>query len=188
MRYPKDHKEQVRAKLLAQSGSYAKKHGFAASGVDTLAAAAGLTTGSLYKHFANKTELFAELIRNELGRSERFFGSVPPGDRAAMLEALSRYLGMEHVELPELGCPLPTLAAEVARADDAVRDAFETGLVQIKDVIQNFTGSESAAWAVIAQNVGAVMIARAVRQAATRQAVLQAAHDASVRYLPDESI
>lgn len=32
---------------------------------------------------------------------------------------------------PEHGCPLPSLAVEMGRADDAVREVFQTGLLEI---------------------------------------------------------
>lgn len=162
MRYPKDHKEQVRQQLLAQSGSHAKKHGFSASGVDALAGAAGVTTGSLYKHFENKKALFSALVKAELDQTVRRFLDIEAGDNAAMIKALSGYLSMSHVLSPETGCPAPSLAADVARSGDEVRQAFEAGILDFKNVLKNFTGSDKTAWTLIAQNVGAVMIARAM--------------------------
>ena len=76
MRYPKEHKEQARQRLVERSGQLAKERGFAASGIDAMAAASGVTSGSLYKHFSGKSELFAAIVRAELHRSaQRFPGS-----------------------------------------------------------------------------------------------------------------
>ena len=67
MRYPKDHKDAAREKLVRASGSHAKKHGFGETGVASLAASAGVTTGALYKHFDGKADLTQALIdRNGL--------------------------------------------------------------------------------------------------------------------------
>ena len=66
MRYAKDHKDASRQRLIELGGSHAKKHGFNESGVASLAASAGVTTGALYKHFDGKAELFAALIAAEL--------------------------------------------------------------------------------------------------------------------------
>jgi AcrR family transcriptional regulator len=178
MRYPKDHKEQVRQQLLSESGSHAKKHGFAATGVDALAGAAGLTTGSLYKHFDNKSALFSALIEAEIDRTVRRFADRKPGDNAAMLKELASYLSMQHVRSPETGCPLPSLTADVARSNEEVRGSFEAGLLQFKSVLEEHTGSSAAAWTLIAQNVGAVMIARAMRHDSAKREIITAVRSA----------
>ncbi len=174
MRYPKDHKEQVRKQLLLDSGSHAKAHGFAASGVDALAGAAGLTTGSLYKHFDNKDALFSALITAELGKTKRRYDGLEAGDYTAMQKILTSYLSMSHVRDAASGCPVPSLAAEVARSSDAVKNAFETGVLELKNAVEDITGSSTVAWALMAQNVGAVMIARAMQREATKRELLAA--------------
>ncbi|MGS0758731.1 TetR/AcrR family transcriptional regulator, partial [Roseateles sp. GG27B] len=69
MRYPNEYKEQARAKLVDAGGRHAKRNGFISSGMADLAAAAGVTTGSLYKHFSGKSELFVAMITAELKRT-----------------------------------------------------------------------------------------------------------------------
>lgn len=162
MRYPKEHKEQARRRLVEGGARLAKKRGFAAAGVDDLAAAAGVTSGSVYKHFGGKTELLAAIIEAELGRSAARFAAVPAGDQARLDRALAAYLSTEHVAHPEAGCALPALAADVARADPAVRDAFASGLLAVHKALKRHLGSADASWALIAQSVGAVLLARAM--------------------------
>ena len=175
MRYPKEHKEQTRTRLLESGGSHAKKHGFGGSGMDALAAAAGVTTGSLYKHFEGKSDLFAALIRAELQRTAKRFSAIAPGDLEAATKALAAYLSLNHVKHPEAGCALPSLTPEVARADESVRDAFQSGMIAIHAIIaERFTGSSDTAWTLIAQSVGAVMLARAMRGETVRRELLGA--------------
>jgi AcrR family transcriptional regulator len=174
MRYPQHHKQQVRQHLLAQAGNHAKAQGFAASGVDALAGAAGLTTGSLYKHFDNKDALFMALVTTELAQTARRFDGIAPSDRAAVQKALDTYLSMNHVRDAANGCPVPALAAEVARASDDVREAFEAGIIDLKNAMAALTGSDAAAWTLMAQNVGAVLIARAMHSDVAKQAILAA--------------
>ncbi len=178
MRYPKHHKQEVREQMLSQTGSHAKAQGFTASGVQALAGAAGLTTGSLYKHFDNKNALFAALVTTELAQTVHRFDCIAAEDMVAMQKALDSYLSMSHVRDPASGCPVPTLAAEVARASDDVRSSFEAGMVDLKNVVSVLTGSDAAAWTLIAQNVGAVLIARAMRSDAIRRDVLAAVRGA----------
>jgi TetR/AcrR family transcriptional regulator, transcriptional repressor for nem operon len=185
MRYPKTHKEQVRQALLSNSGSHAKKHGFAATGVDALAATAGLTTGSLYKHFDNKDALFSAVIEAEIDRTVSRFSELKPGDEKAIHKALASYLSMQHVRSPEDGCPLPALTADVARASDEVRETFEAGVLNLKTVLEKITGSDFTAWTLIAQCVGAVMIARAMRNDAEKRAVVEGVRKTAAALLTD---
>jgi AcrR family transcriptional regulator len=173
MRYPKEHKEQARQRLVEGGARLAKKRGFAAAGVDDLAAAAGATSGAVYKHFSGKSELLAAIIEAELGRSAARFASVPAGDRSKLDKAVAAYLSPEHVGHPELGCALPSLAADVARADSEVRKAFEDGLLAVHAALKRHMQSDDAAWALIAQSVGAVMLARAMQDADARQKLLR---------------
>ncbi len=53
---------QTREALLAAGRARFGSAGFAATSVDDLAAEAGVTTGALYHHFRNKTELFAAVF------------------------------------------------------------------------------------------------------------------------------
>lgn len=188
MRYPKDHKQEVRQQLLSKSGKHAKKHGFTSSGVDALAGAAGLTTGSLYKHFDNKNALFSALVKAELAQTVSRFADIRPGDNAAMLEALASYLSMGHVNSPENGCLLPSLAADVARSSVEVRATFEAGVLDFKNVLEGITGSDNSAWTLLAQNVGAVMIARAMHQESVKQAIMDAVRASSADLLASPSV
>ena len=175
MRYPKEHKEQARQRLVERSGRLAKERGFAVSGIDAMAAASGVTSGSIYKHFSGKSELFAAILAAELKRSAERFSAVPMGDVKSLEKALWGYLSVQHVDHPDHGCALPALTAEVARADDSVRAAFQEGLLGIHEVLKRLVKSGDAAWALIAQSVGAVMLARAVLDDAVRNDVLSAA-------------
>lgn len=174
MRYSKDHKDASRQRLVEQSGSHAKKHGFHESGMAALAASAGVTTGALYKHFDGKAELFVALISAELARTAQMYDSVDPADDASAARSLAGYLSLQHVKHPEQGCPLPSLTPEVARADDAVRAAFQTGLLEIHAKLRRLTATPDDAWALMAQNVGAVMLARALPDEKLQQELLSA--------------
>jgi AcrR family transcriptional regulator len=183
MRYSKEHKEEARQRLLDSSARHVKQHGFAASGVDALASAAGVTSGSLYKHFAGKSDLFAALVRAELQRTADRFASISAGDADAADKALAAYLSAQHLRHPERGCPLPALSAEVARADDAVRAAFDDGLRQVHTQLVPAAGSSAAAWALINQSVGAVMLARAALDPGLQRELLESARAEARRIL-----
>lgn len=90
-----------------------------------------------------------------------------------MLHISGVYLSPAHITQPKTGCAIPALAGEVARANDATRQAFEQGVVALKDSMATATASEGEAWAVVAQLVGAVELARAMPSEETRKALLK---------------
>jgi len=148
--------------MLDRGGRHAKKHGFRSSGMDALAAAAGVTTGALYKQFAGKADFFVALLEAELRRTEDRFAGVPSANGKAIDQVQADYLSLQHVGTPEHGCLLPSLTAEVARAEPAARAAYQSSLRRIHAIVEGWTGSSDKAWTLIAQNVGAVMLARAM--------------------------
>ncbi len=174
MRYTTEYKEQARAKLVDAGGRHAKQHGFISSGMADLAAAAGVTTGSLYKHFSGKSDLFVAMITAEMQRTADLYKSVDPDDATQVSRALAGYLSMGHVQQPGVGCPLPSLTAEIGRADDVAKEAFEQGLQTIHENVRVLTGDVATAWVVMAQNVGAVMLARAMHSEVLQRELLNA--------------
>jgi AcrR family transcriptional regulator len=183
MRYPKNHKDASRQRLIELGGSHAKAHGFNDSGMATLAAAAGVTTGALYKHFSGKSDLFAALVTAELERTARLYEAVDPEDRGSAAKSLMGYLSLQHIRHPEAGCPLPSLTPEIARADEAVKAAYQTGLLNIHAKVQQITASPDDAWTLMAQNVGAVMLARALSDEPLQREILSALRQAGEKLM-----
>lgn len=174
MRYPPGHKEEKRKELLAVSSAVIKEGGFAATGIDALMQAAGVTSGAFYTHFGSKNELLKALIQQELLISREGWLKNPHTDAEAWLDfELDRYLSLRHLRHPESGCMLPTLGAEIARADDAVKEVYEQEMLQGVALLAQRLGSEERAWAFICQLVGTVLIARAMPGEAARLAILE---------------
>ena len=175
MRYKPGHNAERRQALLQTSGRVVKQNGFAATGVDALTQAAGVTSGAFYTHFASKAELLKALIESESQASrQRWDGDPQLSDDEWIATTLARYLHPDHVHHPESGCVLPALTAEIARADQDTRQVFEDGLRQVTAALSQRLGSDERAWAFLSQVVGAVLIARALPNEASQRQVLQA--------------
>jgi TetR/AcrR family transcriptional repressor of nem operon len=187
MRYSKGHKDASRQRLLELSGSHAKQHGFTESGMASLAASSGVTTGALYKHFAGKADLFAAVITAELERTAKMYDGFDPADSASATKLLAGYLSLQHVRHPEQGCPLPSLTPEIARADDAAKAAYQAGLQEIYARLRRLTATSEDAWTLMAQNVGAVMLARAIPDEALQREILAALRKAGKKLLAGSS-
>ena len=183
MRYAPEHKEGTRARLVKATGALAKRQGFSGTGIDGLMAAAGLTSGAFYAHFRSKNELLEAIVDNELQRSVALFAQQSP---ATAMKVIEGYLSPAHVAHPESGCAVPALAPEIARADAATQQAFERGVLALKEQLRTLTGDDARAWSLMAQLVGAVMLARGLPSESTQQALLDSVLQ-QVRRLVDDA-
>lgn len=174
MRYSPTHKQETREKLLGSSRGLAKKDGFGGTGVDAFMKSIGLTGGAFYNHFESKMDLFAEIIERELQVStDMLAGSdTSPPDHVA--RKLRDYLSSFHAAHPEKGCMLPTLGPEIARASPEIKARVERALKQLHDSWAERLADDDAGWALLAQCVGALVLARAVASDRTRREILGA--------------
>jgi AcrR family transcriptional regulator len=179
MRYSADHKAETRKRLLKATGALAKRKGFAATGVDAFMDAAGVTSGAFYVHFGSKTELFSELLRSELDHSFRMFVGNPSDESEEewARRQINLYLDWRHVQHPDKGCAVPTLGAEVGRADKDAKKIFEDAAKRIHVVWQEKLGDEKLPWAVAAQMIGAILLARAMASEKTAKKVLDSSKE-----------
>ncbi len=184
MRYAKTHKDQTRQKLLDSSRAIAKKGGFKATGVDALMASIGLTGGAFYSHFPSKQALFEALVQEEMDNSSAMLAGDKDSPDNHVAKCVRDYLSSFHAMNPEVGCVLPTLGAEIAQAGPEVRRTVEAALKRTQKSWGERTGDPGAGWALIAQCVGAVVLARAVESERTRKEILAASRRFLDKALP----
>lgn len=171
MRYSASHKEETRQKLVASARAIAKKQGFGTTGVDQLMSSIGLSGGAFYGHFQTKEALFAELIEVEVENSAQMLAGDAHCAPDHIARKLRSYLSSSHALKPESGCVLAALGPEIARAGPEVRASVERALKALqKRWSQRIDGD--AAWALLAQCVGALMLARMVEGQRTRKDIL----------------
>ena len=113
----RDQKLRSHAKIVRAASQLFRRRGYRATSVDVLMNEAGLTRGGFYAHFENKAALLRTALQDAFAESranlfERGLDGVE-GD-AWLVRAAARYLRRGHVEQPERGCAIPSLAAEVA--------------------------------------------------------------------------
>jgi len=85
-------REATRAKLLGVARELFGERGYAGVGTEEIVAAAGVTRGALYHHFADKTELFAAVFEQVEGEMA-----------ARMAEAIAASRESDPVEVLRLG-------------------------------------------------------------------------------------
>jgi TetR/AcrR family transcriptional repressor of nem operon len=181
MRYKADQKAKAKVAILQTGAQVLRKRGFNGIGMDGLAAAAGVTSGALYSNFANKEAILEGVIETCLG--EPFIDTeagTSAGRREKLREWLAVYLSDYHRRNPEVGCVMPTLSADVARASDSVRQTYdvrmEVLLHKMMSVVDGGTEDRKRrAWSIIALMVGAVSVASAMPDGDNAESVLRAA-------------
>ena len=183
MRYSASHKLETREKLLQSSALSAKRSGFSTVGVDGLMKAIGLSGAAFYSHFSSKNELFTAIVERELCQSLERLGGQGAQDRERLERCLKQYLSMAHVEQPESGCALPTLGAEIARSDDQVREQAELWICRLQASWAQILESDSLAWAILSQCVGALVVARMLVTPDIQRTVLKSSHEEIGRQL-----
>lgn len=174
MRYSKTHKDETRLKLLSSSRAIVKKGGFSVTGVDKLMSAVGMTGGAFYNHFPSKQALFQAVIEEEVEHSREMLAGDENSSDDHVIKWLRKYLSVAHALHPDEGCVLPTLGPEIARSSPQVRLVVEKSVNSIQKAWSTRTLDSDAAWAIIAQCIGALALSRMVETEETRQEILAA--------------
>src|SRR5215471_2646150 len=109
--------------------------------------ASGLTVGGFYKHFRSKDDLLVQAIEegmSDFGR--QLFEATKharPGQR--WKEIVKWYLSMDHCERSDTGCPMATLAPEIARAAPAVKKRILNTMKARRERMLEFMPGRNAA-------------------------------------------
>ena len=189
MRYRPEHKIETHQKIVKDASRRVRAEGLSGAAVSTVMRDAGLTHGGFYKHFASKDELLVESLKE--GFREIINTLVLAAEQAAPGEAwktiVNTYLRPEMCEYPEHGCPLATLAPELARVDKRMKPQIVAELVNYKSHMVPFMpgrrpmDKERAFFAIFSTMIGAIEIARLLPDPAIREKVLGGARDFLLR-------
>ena len=189
MRYQPGHKAEVHQQIVKDASERVRAEGLNGAAVSAVMRDAGLTHGGFYKHFASKDELLIESLhegfREIIDTLIRAAEQSPPGE--AWRAIVKTYLRPEMCEHPEHGCPLATLAPELARVDKRMKPRIVAELVNYKSRMAPFmpgwrtADKERAFFAIFSTMIGAIEIARLLPDRAMREKVLTSARDLLLR-------
>ncbi|UBU17919.1 TetR/AcrR family transcriptional regulator [Nonomuraea gerenzanensis] len=183
--------ERHRAQVIEAAAKLVRAHGAGNVSVPQAMAAAGLTHGGFYRHFASKDDLiaqacsaaFAERVRAlddlaaDAGADTGDVAGADTADTADTADAgddagttaraafLSGYLSASHRDNAALGCPGASLAVDAARTEpgDPLRRAFTDGLRELIGAMRQLDegADEETVIVELSAMVGALMLARA---------------------------
>ncbi|HET6219501.1 MAG TPA: TetR/AcrR family transcriptional regulator [Acidobacteriaceae bacterium] len=189
MRYRPEHKAEVRQKIVKDASRRVRTEGLNGAAVAAVMRDTGLTHGGFYKHFGNKDELLLESLREAFREiADNLVRAAKQAHSEAAWKAIVKaYLSLEYCDHAERGCPLATLAPELARVDKRMRGQILAELVNYKDRMvpfmpgQRTADKERAFFSIFSTMIGATEIARMLPEPAMREKVLASARDFLLR-------
>jgi TetR/AcrR family transcriptional repressor of nem operon len=169
MRYPAKETAAKHDRIVKEASRLFRERGFENVTVGEVMKAAGLTHGAFYAHFDSKQELQEAAVVYGQGLSAgraRSYGATKKGRQAY----IDRYLSSRHRDNPGDGCTMAALAQEVARSTPELKAAFERGF---EEILSAKGGDRKEAIYESAALIGAVVLARAVRDADLSDEILE---------------
>ncbi len=168
MRYPPEHREHTRARIVSAASRLFRRRGFAGVSVEKVMRAAGLTVGGFYLHFGSKQRLVTESLRAMLSaRRRRWLAGLESQSGESFRRAfVRRYVEQDASRMNENACPMPALLSELTRARVAPRKALESELSPLLDEVARRLGGEARrdeALRTVALCIGTVALSRALK-------------------------
>jgi AcrR family transcriptional regulator len=167
MPYSADHKLRTRQRILDSARRLFNSRGFTDVTIEEVMHHAGLSHGGFYRHFRDKSQLYAEAVRWFLCEQ-----APKPWQRQGRRSRKSRaerivdaYFSLDHFGDRESCCPLVGLPMDVANAGDGVRSAYQDVLAQLLRLLEaglDGPGARERALSLAALAVGGMVLARTV--------------------------
>jgi len=183
MRKSRQEAAETRRRIVEVAAAEFRKNGIATTGLAEVMAAAGLTHGGFYKHFASKEELVAEAclqaLHDNVGRITRVIDKKK--GKRALKAAAEDYLSTGHRDGVGDGCLFAALGSELANSGDQTRGAATAGLKQVLALLAASDDSgdsktaEANAVVMWSTMVGALTLSRMVSDPALSKKILKEA-------------
>src|ERR1700722_7636636 len=163
MPYPKEHRAQVRDRIVESARRLFNRSGFEAVSIDQIMREAGLTHGGFYAYFKSKSDLYVEALAcffTDSNWKNRWEGvEIDLASPEAAPQIVRAYLSRQHFDDVDNSCPMVALPNDVARSDEKVRETFNgvfKAMVAMlgRDVRSSTRNPEDAALAIAALCVG----------------------------------
>lgn len=168
MRYPDEHKGAVRKSILERASLLVRRDGVAGLSVARAMAAAKMTVGGFYRHFASQDVLVGEALAEALRDARaRLFAGIEPLEGPAFERGLiERYLSLAHFHERERGCPVSANVSELSRLSDVAIAPLALEIQSLVDFVSErvcpVPSAKGRASMILSSCVGAMALARAL--------------------------
>lgn len=125
----------TRAAIVSSAERTFDHHGFAATGMDRLTEAAGVSTRTLYKHVGGKSRLMVAVLEE---RAERIFAALPVGSVDALFAGLGQWVAEEGSR----GCLFLRAQGETGGADESVSAAVASYRGRLRALIRRVVAGD----------------------------------------------
>src|SRR5579863_6813777 len=130
---PREEKTNARRKILDVAFNLIRAKGYSATTVDDLCAAAGVTKGAFFHHFASKEALGVAAADHWRETTGAFFADAPYHKLADPLDRVLGYIDFRKSllqgKLSEFTCLAGTMVQETYDTHPAIREAAERAIV-----------------------------------------------------------
>lgn len=132
--------EKTKQTLLEVGLTLFEQNGFNATGIQEIAASAGVPKGSFYNYFASKEDFGVEVIRfyteANIGRWKQMLAEAEKEDSHKALSTVFQ-LVTECYKCAEVkkGCLLGNLSAEISEASEECRIALQEAIAEFKELL-----------------------------------------------------
>ncbi len=180
MRFDKGHKAATRQRIVETAAAKFRKEGVAGVGIAGLMAEAGLTHGGFYAHFESKEALVREAIDAALDETRARMDRAAVKNDAGIEGLIRNYLRPSHRDMPERGCAIASLAAEIARHEPETIAAFSARVQAFLERIAGYLPEtlradekQQKAVGILSVMLGALQLSRVMVDAKLSDAVLE---------------
>ena len=181
MRYPAEHKEHIRQRIIDAASRRFRRSG-AGAGIGSLMKSLKLTHGGFYRHFKSKNDLLEAALNKGFDEMRaRMTAAIAEAEPGRELESIiETYLSDAHCGDAARGCPVAALASEIARQPRALRAVFERATLQATATAAQFIAGATEderrrkAGVLMSGMSGTLNVARAVADEELRRGILSA--------------
>lgn len=190
MPYPRNHRDETRARIVRSARKRFNRLGFDGVSIEQIMADADLTHGGFYRHFASMSDLYAEALGCFFtdpgwdGEWEGVHIDLAAADVGPQI--VRAYLSRQHLDETDNACPMVALPSDVARSGESAKRAYRAVFEAMTGMLQRGArGADhperTSALAIAALCVGGMVIARASGDRALADEVREAAMAVALR-------
>lgn len=170
MRVSNEKAQENRERVIDVAAAQFRTHGIDGIGISDLMKLAGMTHGGFYRQFASKDDLVVQAVTRAIDATTDDIKTQLAGTEDPLAALVAFYVSPEHRDNPARGCSLASLATDAARSSDPAFQALIGDLVArylaLLSDLSAGKGQRSDAIAILTGMVGAIILARAVPDAA----------------------